>query len=207
MCADFVRENTTVADIGTDHCFLPAWLVLQKHITRAIAADINPQPLKSAAQTVAQFGLQTQIELRQSNGLESIAPHEAEDIVIAGMGGELIFEILNACPWAKDNRLSFILQPMSKSEVLVRESYREGYEITEQKTCIDRKKPYTAFLVKYSGNVQDPAPEFCYKTLLNPKTNPTDKAFFEQMLRYVANKAKGSKEFEGILGKLLDENN
>lgn len=87
LCADFVRDGAKVADIGTDHAYLPVWLCRIGRCDTAIAADINPLPLERGIETINNSGLNNRIEARLSNGLEKISGDEADDIVIAGMGG------------------------------------------------------------------------------------------------------------------------
>ena len=85
LCANFVRDGAKVADIGTDHAYLPVWLCRIGRCDTAIAADINPLPLERGIETINNSGLNNRIEARLSNGLEKISGDEADDIVIAGM--------------------------------------------------------------------------------------------------------------------------
>lgn len=120
MCADFVRQNARLADIGTDHAYLPLWLCLNGTCPSAIAADINPDPLSRGQAAIMNFNAEHLISTRLSNGLENIGENEADDFVIAGMGGELIAAILDSCTYTKNSEKHFILQPMTKSEVLIK---------------------------------------------------------------------------------------
>ena len=120
LCADFVRDGAKVADIGTDHAYLPVLLCRIGRCDTAIAADINPLPLERGIETINNSGLNNRIEARLSNGLEKISGDEADDIVIAGMGGELISQIIENWEYSKDRSKHFIVQPMSKSEELMR---------------------------------------------------------------------------------------
>ena len=133
LCASFVRENCTLADIGTDHAYLPIWLVKNGIINSALACDINEGPLNSGKADVDRFELSDKITLRLSDGLKNVNENEADDIVIAGMGGELITKILSECEWAKTKGKHFILQPMTKCEVLISWLCENGFEIIEQK--------------------------------------------------------------------------
>ena len=113
LCADFVRSGAKLADIGTDHAYLPVWLCRIGRCPFAVAADINPEPLKRGQSTIIESGMSDRIETRLSDGLKEIKCDEADDIVIAGMGGELIAKILSECSFATDNSKHFILQPMT----------------------------------------------------------------------------------------------
>ena len=119
LCSDFVRKGAKLADIGTDHAYLPVWLCRIGRCPSALAADINPEPLKRGEGTIIESGLSDRIETRLSDGLKEIRRDEADDIVIAGMGGELIAKILSECSFATDSSKHFILQPMTRSEVLI----------------------------------------------------------------------------------------
>ena len=89
--------GTRLADIGTDHAYLPVWLVLEGRVASAIASDLRPGPLQRAKETAKTYG--TEIDCRLCNGLTCITPDEVDTIVIAGMGGETIAAILSAAPW------------------------------------------------------------------------------------------------------------
>lgn len=102
-----------MADVGTDHGFLPIYLVEQEKAARVIAMDIRKGPLSRAAEHVREAGLEEQIELRLSNGLEALKPGEADTVVIAGMGGPLILEILRNGARVTPSVKRFILSPQS----------------------------------------------------------------------------------------------
>lgn len=135
--ADMVRQGSRVADIGTDHAYLPVHLVENGIAPSAIASDLRSGPCASAAKTVAAAGLTDKISVRQGDGLSSVAAEETDDIVIAGMGGETIAAVLTAAPWVRQERLRLILQPMSKVEVLHRYLMRSGFAIDRELTVQD----------------------------------------------------------------------
>jgi tRNA (adenine22-N1)-methyltransferase len=115
--ADLTPRCETAADIGTDHGYLPAALLLEGKVQRAIAADIGQAPLDRARATAVKYGLEERMDLRLGDGLHVLAPGEADAIVIAGMGGDTIVSILSAAPWARRGP-TLLLQPMSHAEVL-----------------------------------------------------------------------------------------
>ena len=116
LLADWVPPGARLADVGTDHAYLPVWLVQNGVCPAAIAADLRPGPLEAARRHVAAAGLEDRISLRLGDGLAPVFPGEADDIVIAGMGGETIAAILSAADWLADARLRLVLQPMSRAE-------------------------------------------------------------------------------------------
>lgn len=117
-CAGLVRVGSRLADIGTDHAKLPVWLAKQGLIQSAVACDISPGAIANADKTVAAHDAGNVVKTRISNGLTGINPDEIDDIVIAGMGGELIAKILPAVNWIKNDRYNLIFQPMSRPERL-----------------------------------------------------------------------------------------
>ncbi|MBR6531128.1 MAG: SAM-dependent methyltransferase, partial [Clostridia bacterium] len=151
MAANMVRRGSRVADIGTDHAYLPTALLLDGAIPCAIAADLRKGPLENAQATVTSYGIAEKVQLRRSDGLCNIQPDEVDDIVIAGMGGILISEILEAAPWVKNEKYKLILQPQSHDEIVRRWLWSNGFEIQEQEVCIDDKKPYICMSAIYTG--------------------------------------------------------
>ena len=113
MAGQLLPEGGCLADIGTDHAYLPAALLMEGKIERAIAADLRRGPLDRARETVKHFGLQDKVSFCLCNGLAGIAPNAADSIAIAGMGGETIAGILAAAPWVRERNIPLVLQPMS----------------------------------------------------------------------------------------------
>jgi len=153
-CARLVREGSRLADIGTDHGYLPIALCEAGQIPSALACDINPLPLQSAQENIARHGLSERIVTREGDGLAPVAADEADDVVIAGMGGELIAAILDRCAWVKDASKRLILQPMTRHEALVRWLYESGFRIIRQEAVRDDGKVYTVILAAYDGIIR-----------------------------------------------------
>lgn len=150
-----VRKDSHTVDVGTDHGYLPVYLY-QNDITQNVTAcDINTKPLESAQKTIESKGLTGKINLILSDGLEGVRSDLAEDIVICGMGGELILDIMLSCEYAKEEGRRFILQPMTNVELLRRELYQNGFEIISETPVIDKPHYYTIMHVKYSGLEQE----------------------------------------------------
>ncbi len=138
MLADMVPNNTRLADIGTDHGYLPVWLLQQGRIQSAIASDIGVEPLRHAQESAAAYHIQNHIEFRLCNGLSDINPHEVDTIVIAGMGGETIIHILQNASWTKQGNHTFLLQPMTKPEMLRIWLADNGFRFTEERLVWDK---------------------------------------------------------------------
>ena len=144
--AELVRTDKRIADIGTDHALVPCWL-WQQGAKEIYAADISEGPLSSARATAELYGIKA-IKFILSDGLDNVPP--VDDVIIAGMGGETIADILSRCAYLnKDMR--FILQPMTKDHFLRRELYKNGFEIISEKTAVVSKKAYTVMLCSYTG--------------------------------------------------------
>ncbi|MGN1050662.1 MAG: class I SAM-dependent methyltransferase, partial [Acutalibacteraceae bacterium] len=112
LCSSFVRKNSRLADIGTDHALLPIFLAKKGIVSSAIACDIKEEPLSFGKKNIEKFGLEDFIETRLSDGLNAVSESEVTDIVIAGMGGEMIIKILDSCSYKEDKSKRFILQPI-----------------------------------------------------------------------------------------------
>lgn len=205
LCADFVRSGAKLADIGTDHAYLPVWLCRIGRCPCAIAADINPEPLKRGQSTIIESGMSGRIETRLSDGLKEIKSDEADDIVIAGMGGELIAKILSECSFAADSSKHFILQPMTKSEVLIAWLCENGFKILKQDCCVASGKCYTVMLVKYSGEKHSADELYCYLGEFSAKSNETHLRFIEGHLNRLSKQAVGDVRFAVLADKIREK--
>ncbi|CUH94175.1 hypothetical protein P22_0241 [Propionispora sp. 2/2-37] len=110
--ARFVPQSSRLADIGTDHAYLPIFLIQKHVISSAIAGEVNTGPYRSAEETLKRFALKSQVSLRLGDGLSVLHPGEAETVVIAGMGGPTIINILSQHPRVTQSVQRFIIQPM-----------------------------------------------------------------------------------------------
>ncbi|MDX9872364.1 MAG: class I SAM-dependent methyltransferase [Clostridia bacterium] len=116
--AGFVPGGCRAADIGTDHAFLPVFLVKEKISPHVIAVDVNEKPLEAARKNVSQYQAEEAVELRLGDGLAALLPHEAEVLIVAGLGGGTIRDILAAAPEVTKTPCRLILQPMTDAEAL-----------------------------------------------------------------------------------------
>ncbi|MBQ8812880.1 MAG: SAM-dependent methyltransferase [Lachnospiraceae bacterium] len=128
--ASFVRPGSRIADVGTDHGFLPIHLIEQGIAVHAVAMDIRKGPLSRAQEHIAEAGLEKQIETRLGNGLEKLQPGEADTVIIAGMGGPLMLDILRAGSRVTPSVERFVLSPQSDWR-----GFRLGLEELGMRVC------------------------------------------------------------------------
>ncbi len=140
--ANLVRKNKSFADIGTDHAYLPVFLVENRIINRAIAADLRVGPLDNAKETVVSHNLTDKIELRLSDGLDNFKENEVDEIAVAGMGGLLIAEFINRTHWLKNESVHLILQPMTHVEELRKVLFDNNFIIDNEVVAKDGDKLY-----------------------------------------------------------------
>ena len=107
-----VPQGARLADIGTDHAYLPIELIQNNVIISAVAGDVHNGPYKAAKEHVENLGLQKKISVRLGNGLAVLSPAEVDTVVIAGMGGQTIIEILDQQPGIVQSLKRLVLQPM-----------------------------------------------------------------------------------------------
>lgn len=185
--AEMVRRGRKTCDVGTDHALLPCFLWEQGE-RELFACDINDGPLEAARLTAEKYG--AQITLIKSDGLENVPP--CDDVIIAGMGGELIARIVAECPFTTpDTR--FILQPMTKHEILRRELYKNGFEITEEKCAVTGEKVYTVMLVRFTSEKCDVDDSFAF---FGKNTDPAYIAFVNKRLEKLA---RGDEKYKALI--------
>lgn len=154
MVADMVRCGSRIADIGTDHGYLPAHLTRSGKCPCGIAADLRKGPLENARETLQIYRVEDKVQLRLSDGLDSVLPDECDDIVFAGMGGTLIAELLERTGWVKDKSKRIIVQPMTHSEDVRRFFVNNGFKIIREDACRDDRN-YIAICAEYSGEKEE----------------------------------------------------
>ena len=150
----FVRKGKRFADIGTDHGYLPIYLLDKGIINFAIAADINRGPLDKAEENIEKFGLNGRIKTVLCDGLKGINASEVDDVAIFGMGGELIMKIIDEAPWLKGEDKRVILQPMTHPEKLREYLANNGYKIIGETLSFDRDKIYQTICAEYDGEAR-----------------------------------------------------
>ena len=149
--ANLVRKDKIFADIGTDHAYLPVYLIEKGIINKAIAADLRVGPLDNAKETVVSYDFTKQIELRLSDGLDNFKENEVEEIAVAGMGGLLISSFIERTKWLKNSDIHLILQPMTQVGELRKTLFDYGFVIDNEVVAEDGDKLYIIISAYYYG--------------------------------------------------------
>lgn len=148
--AELVRPGAYVADIGTDHAYLPIYLVGRGSASRAVASDINRGPLERAASNIRAAGLSDRISLLLTDGVDGLFGLGVTDYLICGMGGELIASVTEA-PFLRDPSVLLILQPMTKPEILRKSLLDRGFSIKDERLAEEAGRIYQIFSAAFTG--------------------------------------------------------
>lgn len=154
LIADLVKKGSVIADIGTDHGYIPVYCVKNGISPSGIAMDVNPLPLSRAEENIASYGLEGSISTRLSNGLEALAKDEADTVVIAGMGGLLMINILSQGIHAISEKTQLILQPMIAQRELRTYLYENGFVIDGEYVCREEDKFYNIICARAGGGAK-----------------------------------------------------
>ncbi|HEX9062983.1 MAG TPA: class I SAM-dependent methyltransferase [Clostridia bacterium] len=155
LIAENVPECRKICDIGTDHAYIPIYLVKNRVCELAVASDVKKGPIEAAQRNICQYGLQDVIETRLGYGLETISPGECETAVIAGMGGILISQILEKSIGVAKAAELLVLQPQNSIDILRRWLYQSGFDILDEQLTNEGEKIYGVILSKWVGKTTE----------------------------------------------------
>ena len=150
-CAELVRKGAVLADVGTDHAYLPIYLLKKGSIRFAHLCDVNEGPLARAKENAMAEGLLGSVEFHLTSGAGALASLGITDYCICGMGGELIADIIAAAPALFDNGVNLILQPMTRPEALRAFLFENGFEIISEHFVAEDGKFYLIINSSYTG--------------------------------------------------------
>lgn len=198
-----VKNGSVVADVGTDHAYVVAYLIENGIIEKAIASDINKGPLENARQTLVDCGISEKVELVLSDGLVNIKENAADDIVIAGMGGILISEILQNAPWVQNENIHIVAQPMTHAEILRKWLCDNGFKIQREVASTDGKRVYVAISASFTGKKSTFSDGYYYIGELKENKDELSMMYIEKILnslqkKYDARKNAGLEDEEGL---------
>lgn len=190
---DLVKPGSVAADIGTDHGYLICALAKAGIIERGFACDVNLKPLERAKKTIRENCLSGSIETVLTDGLTGLPHWLIDTIIIAGMGGDLIAEILLAHTWASNSRFHFILQPMTKPGKLRKAIFENGFTISSERAVISANKVYTVMSVKYTDSSTETDDISLHTGMLLDNDDFPSRLYLEQTVRRLEKKAVGFK--------------
>ncbi|MBR5533947.1 MAG: SAM-dependent methyltransferase [Ruminiclostridium sp.] len=191
--ADQVPQGAKLADVGTDHAYLPVYLLLRDRICSAVASDVNEGPLQRGRETARTYEVdESKIAFRICDGLAGVESHEADTVAICGMGGELIARILGAAPWTHEALL--LLQPMSSQPELRQWLIANGYTI-QRELVVKEGEKYYVILTVTSGISQPYTPaELFVGRQQAGEVNPHRGAYLADQLRRRERALQGMKQ-------------
>lgn len=195
--AQLVNRGSSVADVGCDHGYIPVYLIENSIVKHAIACDINEKPLRTCIELVKQCGFESKIECLISDGLDQVKGDRVDDIIIAGMGGELIADILSRCDYIQSKHL--VLNPMTHPEIARKWLYDNGFEIINDLVVQDAKHYYSVFDAVYTNAFHNKTRTDYY---LGNIKDFTKREYFEHLLHYLLNKQKGGEDFEDVISSI-----
>jgi len=164
--AKFVRLDSVVADVGTDHAYLPIYLLKTGVARYAVATDVREGPLVHARDNIDFYNVKDSVSIYRTDGLEGIEAHAPDDIMICGMGGELILRIVTECEYSKKEGVRLLLQPQSSFAEMRNGLAEAGYSAVDESLVRDGHMIYQVALFEYTGNISILTPA---EALLGPK--------------------------------------
>ena len=183
VAASLLSGGDGVVDIGTDHAYLPAYLVLSGKCPHVLACDVGEKPLANAEKTLREFALQDRIEPRISDGLQNVSPDEAREISVCGMGGTLIARILTAAPWIRRPGMHLVLQPMTHLEDVHACLCKNGFRI-EREPCVQEGRRVYCFVdAVFDGQTRPDDPGYFYFGELIGQDGPARHVVQKQLMR------------------------
>ena len=191
--AAYVKQGSAVADIGTDHGYIPVYLAQNNIARRIIAADIRKGPLARAQLSSVEYGVDDRIEFRLTDGLDGLQEAGLDTIIIAGMGGETIAGILERAPWVLTENVRIILQPQSKLGTLSNWLDNNRYAIFDE-TLVEEDGRFYAVLLAGAGSSRAPlsCAEIYADRILMEKRDPLLPGYLDMLI------AKTKKVIDGM---------
>ena len=212
MNASFVTPGNRLADVGTDHGYIPIALVQEKIIPSALAMDVNPGPLERAKQHIRESHLEYDIHTRLSDGVQSLQPGEADSVLIAGMGGALTVKILQEGREVLRTVKELILQPQSEIDKVRRYLEQAGYKITKEDMVWEEGKYYQVMKAEAGEMHYDCENFYHYGKLLLESGHPVlrkyltqRRALCEQLLKKLDQEGRIEERTQARLQEIKEE--
>lgn len=151
LIADKVPSCGIVADIGTDHAYLPIYLIQQGRCQKAIASDVRMGPVRVADRNISKYKLCDKVETRMGSGLETLEKNEADAVIIAGMGGTLVAELLENSAEKIQSEAVLVLQPMNDLDIVRKWLYEHKFDIFDEELSAEGNKIYCVMAARFDG--------------------------------------------------------
>ena len=157
--ASLVCPGARLADIGSDHAYLPIYLCGMGVVSRALASDLNAGPVLAAEQNIREYGMSDKIQTLKTDGLDGVLAFNPDHITILGMGGELIISIIDKAEWVKDGKIKLIVQPMTHAELLYTYLLNNGFCVEDEIICSTSPgrddRMYRIIKASYDGKIRE----------------------------------------------------
>ena len=183
---DMIAENSIVADIGTDHGYIPVFLIENEISKKVIAADISKGSLEKTIKLVRSLGLNHSIETRLGDGLNVIKPYEVDTLIVAGMGGVLIRDILEKNKDIAESINNFVFQPMIGVKELRKYLIHNNFEIVDEDLVFEEEKYYEIISAKRGKSCISKEIHYEISELLLEKKHP----LLGDFIKYKINKVE-----------------
>lgn len=190
--AGLVCNGKTVCDVGCDHGKLSLYLIQSGKAEKVIATDINRMPLQKAIDLFAENGLSHKAEFYLTDGLQNITDtDDITHVVICGLGGDTMAQIIENAPFIKDNRVRLVLLPAQSGNKIRQYLYDNGFEITGETTVGENKKFYSAISAVYTGEKTEYTDFDCFIGKSRLCTDDSAKGYFEMVHTQLKKRQKG----------------
>lgn len=211
MCAvPYVRPNLLLADVGTDHAYLPIYLCQKRilspveaqngEVMCAVASDINQGPVARAEQHIRAEGLAGRIKTLCTDGLCGLDIYDPKTIIVFGMGGELILSILEAAPWIRKEGVRLILQPMTHPEKLRQGLGALGFAITGESLCAEGDRIYQIICADHDPSGACP-PATPAEAMTGHLYAPAHQGLHRQLIRQTLKKESRARNARNLAGQ------
>lgn len=192
--AELVPPCKVFLDVGTDHAYLPVYLLKNNICKKAIASDLRKGPLDSAAKTLENFGVLDFAELRLGSGFEAVEPKEVDAAVVAGMGGILISELIKASEPVVRQLKTLVLQPMTAVYELRKFLYENNFSIEKEFLAKEDEKLYHIMSVIPEKSVTLSEAELFMGTHLLEKSCPLCREYINKQIKKLKKQLDGLKK-------------
>lgn len=206
MAASFVDCGKTVCDVGCDHGKLSLYLLQMGKAEKIIATDINKAPLQKAVDLITGAGLGRKAEFYLTDGLQNIEKtDDVSHVVIAGLGGQTMAQIIHSAPFIKENKVRLVLLPAQSGHTIRKYLYENGFDIETEATVEENGKFYSCISAVYTGQKKTADVFTCYIGKSRLCTGEAAKGYFSMVYSQLEKKQKGFTIENGFASREISE--